>query len=138
MNSPIQPSDLQTEFAKDFATDDPTALQNSIDRAYRQIGDAWGELADDGALYLAAHLRIVAKRGATGLPMQSKKVGEVSVSYVAPPAFAAGSLSSTAYGMEFLRMLYNLPEARVNVDPSDNFYEHVPAPDWNDGGIDGF
>lgn len=138
MNSPILPVDLKAEFAKDFANDDDDALQRSIDRAYKGVGDAWGALADDGALYLAAHLRTIAKRGANGAagPIQAKKVGDVSVTYAVPVlGERADSLASTAYGMEFLRMLYALPEARIAVDPSDNYYNAVRGPGWWGDGI---
>jgi hypothetical protein len=125
----IAPADMRAEFPKDFAADTDDVLQRSIDRAYRQIGDAWGELADDGALYLAAHLRAVAKRGMNGASgmVTSKKVGEVEVTY-APAETSAGSLGSTGYGMEFLRMMYALPGARIAVDPSDNYYDRLAQP----------
>jgi hypothetical protein len=136
VNSPILPADLKAEFAKDFANDLDADLQRSIDRAYKTVGDAWGTLADDGALYLAAHLRTVAKRGANGAsgPVQSKRVGDIAVTYAVPQISGAGSLESTAYGMEFLRMLYTLPEARIGVDPSDNYYDNVPCGPWSFSG----
>lgn len=125
----ITPADMKLEFAADFANEDDAVLQRAIDRAYRQIGDAWGDLADDGALYLAAHLRTLAKRGSKGASgaVQSKKVGEVSVTYAAPVA-SASSGSSTPYGMEYERMIMTLPGARIYVDPSDDCYDNVAAP----------
>lgn len=136
----IAPADMKAEFAKDFASDDDAALQRAIDRAYRQCGDAWGELVNDGALYLAAHLRIIAKRGATGASgqVQSKRVGEISVTYAATmPKLDAGSLGTTAYGYEFLRMLYTLPDARFAFDPSDDYFDGIPDPALPIGDCDG-
>jgi hypothetical protein len=125
----VTPADMKAEFAKDFAAEDNSVLQRAIDRAARQIGDAWGDLADDGTLYLAAHLRSVAKGGSSGTagPVQSKKVGELSVTYsVQMTPLTEGPLASTAYGREYLRMLYTLPGARVYLEEGDNWYDSSP------------
>jgi FAD/FMN-containing dehydrogenase len=67
--------------------------------------DAFGDLAFDAGLFLAAHLGVVATQGAAGAggPIASKAAGPVSVSYGIPSDWESG-LQLTAYGREFLRL----------------------------------
>lgn len=126
----VAPADLRTNFPTDFpntTTDPDPALQACIDNATLQVGDPWTDagMADLGVLYLAAHLRVINKRGSFGAAgmVQSKRVGDVSVTYAVPAMLKdAGSLAMTPYGAEFLRMIYTLPGARAYVDQSDNQY----------------
>jgi hypothetical protein len=123
----ITPTDLQTEFPATSRADDPVLQRASTApiAARRRLG----HLVDDGALYLAAHFRMVSKRGSSGPagPVKAKKVGEVSVTYAVPVhslGADAGSLGSTAYGLEFSDD-HALPNARFAVDESDNFFDQI-------------
>ena len=79
-----------------------------------QVSDeAWGELADVGAAYLAAHLATVGKRKGSAGGVASESVGSVSRSY-ATKSTAVG-LSSTAYGEEYERLVGLLPGVRFDV-----------------------
>lgn len=77
-------------------------------------GDAWGDLAVDGALYLAAHKGTVtllslagSGAGASVGPVTSESLGPMSRSY---GALSSGSssidpdLARTSYGLEYARL----------------------------------
>jgi hypothetical protein len=67
-----------------------------------QIDDtAWGEFADQGRAYLAAHLSAI--RGDEGLVTQ-ESLGAMSRSYALPPGII-GSLALSTFGAEYLRLL---------------------------------
>jgi len=80
-----------------------TATQTAILAVVsRQIdGDAWGEFADDGAKYLAAHLASI--RGNEGL-VTTETLGQMSRSYALPPGIM-GSLALSTYGAEYKRLI---------------------------------
>ena len=71
-------------------------------------GDVWGEFADDGKRYLAAHMATMAISGSGGAagPVILETLGPMSRSY-ATTASTSGddSLSLTRYGREYLRLL---------------------------------
>ena len=86
------------------------AQETILDIVSRQVNaTAWGDRANDGMIMLAAHLGTVAKRQGVGGPVTSEKLGEMARSY----GFMGGrsALSTTAYGMEFERMVRLLPRA---------------------------
>lgn len=58
---------------------------------------AWGEFADDGATYLAAHLASI--RGNQGL-LNAESLGPMSRSYSVPPGLQ-GTLALSTYGAQF-------------------------------------
>lgn len=68
----------------------------------RQIdGEVWGSYADDGALYLAAHLGTLANGGAAGAgPVTSETLGPMSRSY-GMPSGVSGTFGTTRYGVMF-------------------------------------
>ena len=71
----------------------------------RQIDvDAWGEFADDGQLFLAAHLGRLYASGAGAGPIQSETLGPMSRSY-ANLSQTSGELSTTKWGLEYMRLL---------------------------------
>jgi hypothetical protein len=77
-------------------------------QAERRINlTAWGEKADDGILWLTAHLLKIEQQircggvAASG-PIQMKKVGDLAVSYKIPDSMAKSFLASTTYGQYFL------------------------------------
>lgn len=70
----------------------------------RQVDDdAWGTFADDGRLFLAAHLgRLYGGPGAGFVT--SETLGPMSRSYGLPPG-VKGALSTTKWGIEYERLL---------------------------------
>lgn len=102
-------SDVVTFPAPELSTV-ATGTQNAILAVVdRQIDDdAWGEFANDGRRYLAAHLGTLssgAGAGAVG-PVTSESVGAMSRSYGSlSDTSGAGALGSTRYGLEYYRLL---------------------------------
>lgn len=90
----------------------PTATQNVIlAMVDRQIDDAvWGDMADDGRRYLAAHMGAVynSSPGAAG-PLVSETLGPMSRSYGASSSSDDDELATTKYGKMYLHMLRLLP-----------------------------
>ena len=66
----------------------------------------WGSFADKGRKYLAAHLGTVASRGSVGVAgaVTSETLGPMSRSYDSSSSSDAGLLSSTRYGIEYVRI----------------------------------
>lgn len=95
------------------ATDTQTAILADV--ALQMPAEVWGTMLDTGSKYLAAHLATVtSRRGGGGAgPLTSETVGQVSRSYAAP--LKATSIMSTPYGVEYDRLLMNLPAARWTV-----------------------
>lgn len=79
-----------------------TAILARVDR---QISDSvWGVFANDGRVYLAAHYGTLVGRGAGGVgPVISESLGPMSRSYGWSGMY--GALATTAYGLEYLRLL---------------------------------
>lgn len=75
----------------------------------------WGDKLDMGKTYLAAHLGTLSRRAGAGGPVVSESVGQVSRSYAASIASGAAMLESTSYGLEYKRLLRQLPGARFTV-----------------------
>lgn len=77
-------------------------IDKFIDQADRLVNDTqWGSRADDGRLYLTAHLLKLEKEGdslAAG-PITQKKVGDLSVGFGA--GSERSSIGATAYGRHF-------------------------------------
>ncbi len=105
----------------------PAGMQTRfLAKVDREVGDSWEEAgegaADDGRLYLAAHL---ATKYASGLgggaggggvgPVTSESLGPMSVSYGSLTSSSGGvydgDYSTTKYGIEYLRMVNNLPSS---------------------------
>jgi hypothetical protein len=82
------PSEFQAEFPE-FGLLPEGAVQAKLDAAYRRVGDSWGDLRDDGAKLLAAHLLAISP------------LGEPSARSVK----AAGTSARTVYLEEWERML---------------------------------
>lgn len=49
------PTEFKAEYAEFRLLTDPV-VQAKLDQAYRRVGESWGELRDDGAKLLTAHL----------------------------------------------------------------------------------
>jgi hypothetical protein len=84
-------------------TDDE--LDTFISLAETQIGPAvWGDLYDQGLVYLAAHTAAVSDRtGSAGGPIQSEKAGAVSRSY-ATSSNQVSEYDQTKYGKKFKKL----------------------------------
>lgn len=75
----------------------------------RQIDDtAWGDLADDGRLYLAAHLGTVSGVGGAAGAVSSETLGPMSRSYGLPSS-VSDELATTGFGVFYLHLLTLLP-----------------------------
>jgi len=81
----------------------PTGMQAALlTRVQTEVDDdAWGEYADFGRAYLAAHLATI--RFNTGA-ITSESVGPLSRSYAMLP-ITQSLLATTMFGMEYLRLL---------------------------------
>lgn len=89
-------STLSVETQNDILAD----VDNEVDAAM------WNEFADKGKKYLAAHLGTLATRGSAAVsgPVTSESIGPMSRSYSTEAASEAGLLSSTRYGVEYVRI----------------------------------
>lgn len=99
-------ADFRALFAEFVAVPD-TRVDLALDQALRRINAvAWGARADDGQLWLAAHLLAVSVGGSAGAagPVTSKKVGDVSISFGNTSLGVIGSNSITNYGQIFHQM----------------------------------
>ncbi len=71
--------------------------------------EAWGDLADIGRRYLAAHLgSLYASGGSAGGYVTSESLGPMSRSYGLPTG-VQGALATTKYGIEYQRLIQLLP-----------------------------
>lgn len=86
----------------------PTGTQNYfISHVEKQIDtEEWGDMADDGRMWLAAHLGAVynTSPGAAG-PVTSETLGPMSVSYSSSSGSSDDDLGTTKYGRYYLHML---------------------------------
>lgn len=77
----------------------------------RQIDDdAWGDLADDGRTYLAAHMGTLYLRGGAAGPVIGETLGPMSVSYALVQGLK-GPLATTGPGVFLLHLIGLLPSA---------------------------
>ena len=75
----------------------------------RQIDDdEWEQFADDGRLYLAAHIGSIAGGGSSPGAVTAETLGPMSRSY-GLTADVSGSLGSTKYGVMYRYLLSLLP-----------------------------
>lgn len=99
---------LVKDLAPELIPQGDTRINQFIGFAYLQVDeDRWGSIADLGVAYLAAHLLTVSARGGSGAagPVTSESVGSVSRSFGSSSSQAgSGSLDSTSYGREHLRL----------------------------------
>lgn len=87
--------------------------------AERMDATAWGDLFQQGAVYLAAHLCVLAQRAAaTGVsggagPVSAIKTGDVSVSFGAIGGVIATAsmqaMSTTPHGLQYLALRRQVP-----------------------------
>lgn len=100
-----------TEDAVALAT--RTKILAAVDRQVN--ASTWGDNADDGKMYLAAHLATISGQGGTGPSggVAGESYGDVSIQYNAgtPPANAS-DYAATTYGREYYRLL-RLNVARI-------------------------
>jgi hypothetical protein len=105
----VTAQDVKDTFVEFSATSD-TLIERFLAQAERRINTIqWGEKADDGTLWLTAHLlKIECQLRTTGAmaagPVSQQKVGDLSVSYKIPENASKTWLASTAYGREYLEL----------------------------------
>lgn len=101
-----------TDIAPDLE-DAPAGLRTKILRQVDyQIDDTvWGDLSDDGRIYLAAHLGTLwfTQAGAVSAagPVSSESIGPMSRSYAVPSNSSGdddSGLSLTRFGLEYKRL----------------------------------
>lgn len=100
-------SDVVAFPAAELSTLVPATQTAILAAVERQIdADAWGEFADDGRRWLAAHLGTLAaaRYGGAAGPITAESLGAMSRSYGSLVA-DAGLLATTRYGVEYLRLL---------------------------------
>jgi len=111
----VTPSDFKTRFPE-FGPIPNDRVRIHIDEAARNVSvAAWGQKADDGVLYLTAHLLAVFEndKTATGSgPVTQKKAGEVSASFGFSGEMLESDYSSTKYGRRFKSLLSTIFAAR--------------------------
>lgn len=86
-----------------------TALLATVNR--RCPADVWGDDADTGRAYLAAHLATLARRKGVGGAVTEQHSGPTGQSF----QVIAGLFSTTSYGQIFETLLEGLPGARLPV-----------------------
>ena len=111
---------LKMRFPEFAAVPDAT-VEFAIEEAARWVDDSW--LPNDqilAILYLACHYMAIAAMAATsagGQPIASTRMGEISVTYVTPPAIGeatSSDLLQTWYGRRFRDILHaNFPPIAV-------------------------
>lgn len=85
-----------------------TQILASVDR---QIDDdAWGDLADDGRTYLAAHMGTLYLRGGAAGPVIGETLGPMSVNYALVQGMK-GPFSTTGSGIFLLHLISLLPSS---------------------------
>lgn len=112
------PTELKASYPE-FASLSDLVVQAQLDTADEQINeDAWGSRAKRAEMLLACHLLIVSGAlgsgtggGAGGGPIQSARVGDVSVTYASTNALAVQlqgldpGLAQSRYGVEYARLV---------------------------------
>ncbi len=90
--------------APELASLDEDAQDLILGMVDAQLSEDWEDLRDTAALYLAAHLGALTKRGGSAGAVQSESVGQVSRTYAVSMAAGAGLYGSTVYGQEYERL----------------------------------
>lgn len=96
----------------------PAASRSSmIALAQLSVSTAFGDSQDLATAYLAAHMLTVSTRSGNAGAVKQVREGDLSISYGANESSKSkGSLESTSYGMEFLRLRReNIISARTRV-----------------------
>lgn len=94
--------------APELAAADPAQQAQILATVEREVSDTlWGDRANDGRCYLAAHLATLARMKGTGV-VTAAGVGPLSRSYATPQGLT-GSFGLTSYGAEFKRLIRLLP-----------------------------
>jgi hypothetical protein len=103
----VTAADVKERFPE-FSSVPDSRISDFIAEAGRLVSiPQWGQTrADDGILYLTAHLLAfdASGGGLAGGAVQSRTVGDVSESYAVGDAFSGSVLGATAYGRHFLEL----------------------------------
>lgn len=114
----VTAQDIKDTFGEFSGTSDQL-VERFLAQANRRVNaDQWGEKADDAVLYLTAHLlkiEVQIRGGAFAAsgPIQSRKVGDLAVSYKVPDAMGKSFLASTTYGQVYLDLKTGIWPTRV-------------------------
>lgn len=111
----VTPADVKA-VATEFAAVDDGDIQPFIDQAERRTNrDAWGSRADDGVIYLTAHLMLLSNvlglgGSSAGLStgVTLEKVDDLTRQYAAASQFIPASeaaMSRTKWGSAYLELL---------------------------------
>jgi hypothetical protein len=107
------------------ATDDAviTSLIAEVER--RTSRTQWGEKADDGVIYLTAHMALMNAKAAAGQstvkgPLTSETVGPLSRSFAAPVAmpFSQQWYAQTSWGLMYWGLMSLVLSQRTDFDGS--------------------
>ena len=112
----VTPTSLKAKFSALSDADDAD-LQVWIDEAELNVcRSSWGDRADDGVSYLAAHLYFsfndASSEGASG-PVTEKKVDQLSASYQVGDIFSDWDMGTTKFGRRFIGLRRLIFAARV-------------------------
>jgi hypothetical protein len=114
----VTAQDVRETFSE-FATATDALIDRWLDQANRRVNATqWGAKADDGVLWLTAHLLKLEKSlrsgaGAPAGPISSKKVDQITVTFKVPDSLAGDFLASTGYGQYFLSLRKGIFSERV-------------------------
>jgi hypothetical protein len=102
----MTPAEFKERFPEFSAVADPRVQMFLDDAALSVNVSLWGNKADLGIAYLAAHLLTMDNRGGNGAsgPVTSEKVGDLQRSYAAPQGTLDPVYAATNYGIQFLRL----------------------------------
>ena len=109
----VTAADVKT-IATEFAAVDNSRVEIFIAQAERRTNrGAWGAKADDGVIYLTAHLLKLdeLQGGAPAGPVTARRVRDVSWAFAAP--MSKDGLASTAWGRRYQELLSTVFGGRV-------------------------
>lgn len=114
----ITAQDIKETFPE-FTGLSSVVVERWLTQAERRVNRVqWSGKADDGVLWLTAHLlKVQCTLSSGGMmppgPITQKKTGDLSESYATPSAFGRSQLSSTTYGQYFLDLQRGIFSSRV-------------------------
>ena len=128
----VYPNDIITRFPN-FVDENPVRIQLFITDAEQSVNrTVWGKKADLGIIYLTAHLLAISPSpdisggsGSVGGVVTSEKVGDLSRNYsttTAPSSASNAALSSTRYGLEFIRLRREVLTSPAVITQSGSIY----------------
>lgn len=111
----ITAGQIKAAFAE-FTSLSSSVIDLWIAQADRRIcADAWGAKADDGRLFLTAHLLTLAQAGNSldAGPVSSERVLSTAATYAVGSVFSDDALGSTSYGRYYIGLRRTVFAPRV-------------------------